>query len=132
MLTVADWETATLAKVRTWKKTLARMVDIFKEDIDACGLKRVVVHYIGSAAPAIKWAREAIEPVVGHAVEVLPVSPVIGVRASRARQADRPDRRAGIQLVGLSSHRRGCLRGRGSPALSVARCAGRQGFPAAR
>ena len=55
------------------------MVDIFKEDIDACGLKRVVVHYIGSAAPAIKWAREAIEPVVGHAVEVLPVSPVIGV-----------------------------------------------------
>ena len=43
-----------------------------------------------------------------------------------------PDQRAGIQLVGLSSHRRGCLRGRGSPALSVARCAGRQGFPAAR
>ena len=73
-----------LAKVRTWKKTLARMVDIFKEDIDACGLKRVVVHYIGSAAPAIKWAREAIEPVVGHAVEVLPVSPVIGVHVGPA------------------------------------------------
>ena len=83
-LKVADWETATLAKVRTWKKTLARMVDIFKEDIDACGLKRVVVHYIGSAAPAIKWAREAIEPVVGHAVEVLPVSPVIGVHVGPA------------------------------------------------
>ena len=84
VLTVADWETATLAKVRTWKKTLARMVDIFKEDIDACGLARVVVHYIGSAAPAIKWAREAIEPVVGHAVEVLPVSPVIGVHVGPA------------------------------------------------
>ena len=54
VLTVADWETATLAKVRTWKKTLARMVDIFKEDIDACGLKRVVVHYIGSAGT---WGR---------------------------------------------------------------------------
>ena len=26
VLTVADWETSTLAKVRTWKKTLARMV----------------------------------------------------------------------------------------------------------
>ena len=60
------------------------VADFFKEDIDACGLKRVVVHYIGSAAPAIKWAREAIEPVVGHAVEVLPVSPVIGVHVGPA------------------------------------------------
>ena len=84
VLTVADWETSTLAKVRTWKKTLARMADVFKEEIEAFGLKRVVVHYIGSAAPAIKWAREAIEPAVGHAVEVLPVSPVIGVHVGPA------------------------------------------------
>ncbi len=84
VLTVADWETATLAKVRTWKKTLARMVDVFREDVEACGLKRVVVHYIGSAAPAVKWAAEAIEPVVGRAVEVLPVSPVIGVHVGPA------------------------------------------------
>lgn len=84
VLTVADWETATLAKVRTWKKTLARMVDTFKEDVEVCGLKRVVVHYIGAAAPAVQWAREAVEPVVGHAVEVLPVSPVIGVHVGPA------------------------------------------------
>ena len=84
VLTVADWETATLAKVRTWKKTLARMVDVFKQDIEACGLKRVVVHYIGAAAPAVQWAAEAIEPVVGRAVEVLPVSPVIGVHVGPA------------------------------------------------
>lgn len=84
VLTVADWETSTLAKVRTWKKTLARMADIFKEEIEGFGLKRVVVHYIGSAAPAVKWAREAIEPVVGRAVDVLPVSPVIGVHVGPA------------------------------------------------
>lgn len=84
VLTVADWETATLAKVRTWKKTLARMVDTFKGDIETFGLKRVVVHYIGAAAPAVQWAREAVEPVVGHAVEVLPVSPVIGVHVGPA------------------------------------------------
>lgn len=94
VLTVADWETATLAKVRTWKKTLARMVDTFKEDVEACGLKRVVVHYIGSATPAVAWAREAIEPVVGHAVDVLPVSPVIGVHVGPAvglaYECDRP------------------------------------------
>lgn len=94
VLTVADWETATLAKVRTWKKTLARMVDTFKDDIDACGLKRVVVHYIGSAAPALAWARDAVEPVAGRAVEVLPVSPVIGVHVGPAvglaYECDRP------------------------------------------
>lgn len=84
VLTVADWETSTLAKVRTWKKTLARMADVFKEEIEAFGLKRVVVHYIGSAAPAVKWAREAIEPVVGRTVDVLPVSPVIGVHVGPA------------------------------------------------
>lgn len=84
VLTVADWETATLAKVRTWKKTLARMADTFKEEIEVNGLARVVVHYIGSAAPAVKWAREAIEPVVGRAVDVLPVSPVIGVHVGPA------------------------------------------------
>lgn len=96
VLTVADWETATLAKVRTWKKTLARMVDTFKDDIDACGLKRVVVHYIGSAAPALAWARDAVEPVAGRAVEVLPVSPVIGVHVGPAvglaYECDRPVR----------------------------------------
>lgn len=84
VLTVADWETSTLAKVRTWKKTLARMADTFKEEIGTYGLKRVVVHYIGAAAPAVQWAREAIEPVVGRAVEVLPVSPVIGVHVGPA------------------------------------------------
>lgn len=84
VLTVADWETSTLAKVRTWKKTLARMADTFKDEIESYGLKRVVVHYIGAATPAVKWAREAIEPVVGRAVEVLPVSPVIGVHVGPA------------------------------------------------
>lgn len=84
VLTVADWETATLAKVRTWKKTLARMADTFKEEIETYGLKRVVVHYIGAAAPAVQWAREAIEPVAGRAVDVLPVSPVIGTHVGPA------------------------------------------------
>ena len=84
VLTVADWETSTLAKVRTWKKALARIVEVFKEDIEASGLKRVVVHYIGAAAPAVQWAREAIEPVVGRAVQVIPVSPVIGVHVGPA------------------------------------------------
>ena len=84
VLTVSDGKATTLAKVRTRKKALEKILATFKDDVEKHGLKNVVVHYIGSAAPAIKWAREAIEPVVGHAVEVLPVSPVIGVHVGPA------------------------------------------------
>lgn len=84
VLTVADWEATTLAKVRTTKKAMAHMVKVFQEDVAAHGLKRVVVHYIGSAAPALEWAREVIEPLVGRAVEVMPVSPVIGTHVGPA------------------------------------------------
>ncbi len=84
VLTVTDGTTATLAKVRTRKKALARIVDTLREDIEAHGLKRIVVHYIGDKAPAVQWAREVIEPLVGRAVDVLPVSPVIGVHVGPA------------------------------------------------
>ncbi len=79
ILTVANGETQTLEKVRTVKKALSSMVEQFSKDVARCGLKEVYVHYIGPAAPAIEWAREAIEPLVGRTVRALPVSPVIGV-----------------------------------------------------
>ena len=84
MLTVTDGTTATLAKVRTRKKALARIVDTLREDIEAHGLKRIVVHYIGDKAPAVAWARDVIEPLVGHEVRVQPASPVIGVHVGPA------------------------------------------------
>ena len=43
----------------------------FAEDVEEHGLKRVVVHYIGDKTPALDWARSVIEPMVGHAVDVL-------------------------------------------------------------
>ena len=84
VLTVKDGEAGTLAKVRTHKKALDKIVETFKSDIAEHGLKDVVVHYIGDKAPAATWAREAIEPIVGHAVQVLPVSPVIGLHVGPA------------------------------------------------
>lgn len=84
VLTVSDEETDTFAKVRTTKKALDRIAAKFKEDAEEHGLKNVVVHYIGDAAPAVAWARDAIEPYVGRAVEVLPVSPVIGTHVGPA------------------------------------------------
>lgn len=84
VLTVRDSKASTLAKVRTRKKALDKMVSTLKEDIDAHGLKNVVVHYIGDKAPADEWARNVIEPMIGKPVDVLPVSPVIGLHVGPA------------------------------------------------
>lgn len=84
ILTVKDGEAATFSKVRTQKKALAKMVEEFKRDVKDYGLRNVAVHYIGSRTPALEWAREVIEPLVGKAVMVLPASPVIGVHVGPA------------------------------------------------
>ncbi|OUO88029.1 fatty acid-binding protein DegV [Gordonibacter sp. An230] len=84
VLTVVDGTAATLAKVRTRKKALERIASSFRADIEKFGLKRVVVHYIGDKAPALAWAREVVEPLIGRRVRVLPVSPVIGLHVGPA------------------------------------------------
>lgn len=84
VLAVVDGKPATLAKVRTRKKALANMLQTFKDDIEKHGLKNVAVHYIGDKAPAVQWARDVVEPLVGRAVQVLPVSPVIGLHVGPA------------------------------------------------
>ena len=44
----------------------------------------MAVHYIGDKAPALTWAREVVEPLIGRTVRVLPVSPVIGLHVGPA------------------------------------------------
>lgn len=78
IFTVTDGVATVLTKVRTQKKAAARILDIFADDIKNFDLNDVVVHYIGSKDPALKWCEESVEPLVGHKVPVLPVSPVIG------------------------------------------------------
>lgn len=84
VLTVSDGKATTFAKVRTRKKALDKIVATFKADIEQHGLKEVAVHYIGDKTPAVTWAREVIEPLVGRSVNVLPVSPVIGLHVGPA------------------------------------------------
>lgn len=84
ILTVKNGEAATFSKVRTQKKALIKMVDVFKRDVENYGLRNVAVHYIGSCVPAFEWAREVIDPLVGKTVMVLPASPVIGVHVGPA------------------------------------------------
>lgn len=84
VLTVIDGYATTSAKVHTHTKALEKIVQLFKEDIEAYGLKRVVVHYIGDKTPAVAWAKEVIEPFLGEVVRILPVSPVIGMHVGPA------------------------------------------------
>ena len=84
ILTVQHGETTTFAKVRTPGRALAEIARTFAEDVAAYGLVHVVVHYIGDPEPAEKFAAEYIEPIAGRRVQILPVSPVIGVHVGQA------------------------------------------------
>lgn len=84
VLTVSDGKATTFAKVRTRKKALEKIVATFMKDVEEHGLKHVVVHYIGDRTPAVEWAHEVIEPLIGRSVGVLPVSPVIGLHVGPA------------------------------------------------
>ena len=84
VLTVCDGTPVTFAKVRTRKKALDKIVAALKADIEEHGLRDIVVHYIGDKTPAVKWAHDVIEPMLGRKVSVLPVSPVIGLHVGPA------------------------------------------------
>jgi DegV family protein with EDD domain len=84
ILTVEDGETTTFAKVRTHGKALSEIASKFAKDIEAYGLNQVIVHYIGEPGPAEAFAREQIEPLANRPVEIMPVSPVIGLHVGPA------------------------------------------------
>lgn len=84
VLTVRDGSPIDVAKVRTQKKVLAALFERFKADAESKTLKDVVVHYIGEPSAALAWARDVVQPYVGRAVQVLPVSPVVGLHVGPA------------------------------------------------
>lgn len=84
ILTVENGQTETFAKIRTTSKALAEMARQFSEDVDKFGLRDVVVHYIADKQAAEQFAHDSVEPLVGRPVEVVPVSPVVGVHVGPA------------------------------------------------
>jgi len=84
ILTVEEGETQTFARVRTQGRALAEMTRKFTDDTREFGLANVCVHYISDEETAANYAREQIEPLVGEAVRVIPVSPVIGLHVGPA------------------------------------------------
>lgn len=84
ILTVENGETATFAKVRTQARALSDMASTFAADVSAYGFSDAVVHYIADRAPAEEFARDTIAAIAGREVEVVPVSPVIGLHVGPA------------------------------------------------
>jgi DegV family protein with EDD domain len=84
ILTVEDGETQTFARVRTQTRALAEMTRKFTADTGEFGLVNACVHYISDVETAEKYASEQIAPLVGEAVGVIPVSPVIGLHVGPA------------------------------------------------
>jgi len=84
ILTVENGETTTFSKVRTPGKALSEITRQFAYDVREFGLRRAVVHYIGDREPAERFAREQIEPIVGADVQIIPVSPVVGLHVGPA------------------------------------------------
>ncbi|MCL2332109.1 MAG: DegV family protein [Actinomycetia bacterium] len=79
ILTIEDEVATPFAKVRTYPKALMAIHDKFVADINASGgLKNVCVHFINESTEAVAFCKNVIEPLVGFAVRLIPVTPVVG------------------------------------------------------
>lgn len=84
VLTVENGVTTTAAKVRTRTKAMGEIANRFRAEVEEHGLRNVVVHSIADRPTAEAFAREHIEPIVGRAVDVVPIGPVIGLHVGPA------------------------------------------------
>ena len=85
ILTVENAVTTTYAKVRTYPKALITMRDkMFADAEEAGGFKNICLHYICDRSLAEMFQREYVEPALGHAVELIPIGPVIGTHVGPA------------------------------------------------
>ena len=85
VLTVTDGSVRVLAKARSHKKALAAIVNQIDADIAGRGgFKRLIVHYIGNRQSALDWVRDVVTPHFDRAVDIAPVSPVIGAHVGPA------------------------------------------------
>lgn len=78
ILTVKDGKTDVITKVRTKKKSIEKMIEIFTEDVKKFGLGEVIVHHINNEEEAQKIADE-LKKFIGKTIDTCPIGPVIGV-----------------------------------------------------
>ena len=85
ILSVENGAVVNPTKVRSYPKALVALRDLMQADLQkAGGLKRAVVHTIADSEHGEQFARELVEPLVGHTVDVMPIGPVIGAHVGPA------------------------------------------------
>ncbi len=85
VLTVEQALTTVYSKVRTYPKALMAIKDKLVSDIHlGGGLKRICVHTIAETEQAEAFCKNVIEPLVGFAVRMIPVGPVVGAHVGPA------------------------------------------------
>ena len=77
ILTVKDGKTDVITKVRTRKKALIKLLEIFDEDCSNFGLEKVIVHHIDAEELAKNLALE-LNTKYNLEVEIAPIGAVIG------------------------------------------------------
>ena len=77
VLTVENGLTTTLAKIRTHKKALEYMLDVFTNEIKQYGYMDAIVHHIHSPNEAMAYAA-TIASIAGKTPQVIPIGAVIG------------------------------------------------------
>jgi len=77
ILTVNNGKTDVITKVRSKKRAIDKMIDIFIEDVKNYGLGEVIIHHINCEDEAKKVAHN-IKEKVGKLVSVCSIGPVIG------------------------------------------------------
>ncbi|PKM51165.1 MAG: fatty acid-binding protein DegV [Firmicutes bacterium HGW-Firmicutes-7] len=77
VLTVTDGLTTTLSKIRTQKKALEYMVQIFSNDIKKYGYADAVVHHIHCPSRALEYSKSMMS-IIGSAPPIVSIGAVIG------------------------------------------------------
>jgi DegV family protein with EDD domain len=85
ILSVEHGAVVTLNKVRTYPAALAALHDQLVKDVEKSGgLKRLIIHTIADSEHGQQFHDQHIEPLVGHAVDIVPIGPVIGAHVGPA------------------------------------------------
>ncbi|SHH62438.1 DegV family protein [Clostridium grantii] len=78
ILTVDKGEVIVANKVRTTKKAISTIIDIFLKDIEQYGLGEAIVHHINCEEEA-KILADKLKNLTGKDIQIGPIGPVIGV-----------------------------------------------------
>jgi DegV family protein with EDD domain len=84
ILTAENGETGIASVARGARSARQKVVSLMRKDVARFGLRRAAVQYIADAEEALRFAKEAIEPIVGAAVPIVPIPAVVGLHVGPA------------------------------------------------